>query len=228
VDGELKLEEVKTDDSRATLPVPRPLLAILREHRKRQMEERFEAGNQWRESGLVFTTKLGRPIEPRNANRMFHRLCEQAGVRQVRVQDLRHSCATLLFTQGVDAATVQKILRHSSTSVTTGIYLEVVEAVKRDALVDGQPVRLGRRQRWVNCRQRCRQPGIEQSVGQQEGQARNRRTWPFAWVELRGLEPLTPTKRFMRLIGPARHRRSAPTPTIAAAIATEVAPPARL
>ncbi|MFQ6396631.1 recombinase family protein [Nocardia sp. KC 131] len=47
-------------------------------------------------------------------------------------------------------------------------------------------------------------------------------------VELRGLEPLTPTKRFMRLIGPARHRRSAPTPTIAAAIATEVAAPARL
>ncbi|WP_431952926.1 tyrosine-type recombinase/integrase [Nocardia lijiangensis] len=52
----------------------------------------------------------------------------------MRVQDLRHSCATLLFTQGVDAATVQKILGHSSISVTTGIYLEVIEAVKRDAL----------------------------------------------------------------------------------------------
>ncbi|MFE7744206.1 tyrosine-type recombinase/integrase [Nocardia sp. NPDC057455] len=134
VDGELKLEEVKTDGSRATLPIPRPLLAILREHRKRQMEERFTAGNQWRESGLVFTTKLGRPIEPRNVNRMFKRLCEKAGVPQVRVQDLRHSCATLLFTKGVEAATVQKILRHSSITVTTGIYLEVIEAVKRDAL----------------------------------------------------------------------------------------------
>ncbi|WP_338765896.1 site-specific integrase [Nocardia vulneris] len=134
VDGELKLEEVKTEGSRATLPIPRPLLAALQEHRKRQLDERFTAGNRWRETGLVFTTKLGQPIEPRNVNRMFHRLCEKAGVPQVRVQDLRHSCATLLFTMGVEAATVQKILRHSSITVTTSIYMEVIEAVKRDAL----------------------------------------------------------------------------------------------
>lgn len=134
VDGKLKLEDVKTEGSNATLPLPRSLVPILREHRKRQMEERFAAGSDWKESGLVFTTKLGKPIEPRNVNRMFHALCTKAGVPQVRVHDLRHSCATLLFTQGVEAATVQRILRHSSISVTTGIYMEVIEAVKRDAL----------------------------------------------------------------------------------------------
>ncbi|WP_433525503.1 tyrosine-type recombinase/integrase [Nocardia pseudovaccinii] len=67
-----------------------------------------------------------------NVNRMFPRLREKAGVPQVRVQDLRHSCATLLFTMGVEAATVQKILRHSSITVMTDIYMEVIEAVKRD------------------------------------------------------------------------------------------------
>ncbi|WP_225724693.1 MULTISPECIES: site-specific integrase [unclassified Nocardia] len=134
VDGELKLEEVKTDGSRATLPIPAPLIPILRQHRKNQLEERFAAGDQWQESGLIFTTKLGRPIEPRNVNRMFAKLLEKARVRPVRVQDLRHSCATVLFTLGVDAATVQAILRHSSITVTTGIYLEVIERVKRDAL----------------------------------------------------------------------------------------------
>jgi len=35
---------------------------------------------------------------------------------------------------GVDAATVQRILRHSSITVTTGTYLEVIESVQRDAL----------------------------------------------------------------------------------------------
>lgn len=107
---------------------------ILRDHRKQQMEERFAAGSRWKESNLVFTTALGRPIEPRNVNRMFRQLCNQAGVSQVRVHDLRHSCATLLFTTGVDAATVQRILRHSSISVTTGTYVEVVDSVQRDAL----------------------------------------------------------------------------------------------
>ena len=65
---------------------------------------------------------------------MFHRLCEIANVPQLRVHDLRHSCATLLFTMGVQPATVQRILRHSSITVTTGTYVEVIEAVQRDAL----------------------------------------------------------------------------------------------
>ena len=134
VDRELKLDDVKTDGSKATIPLPKPLVAVLKTHRKHQLEERFEAGNKWRESGLVFTTKLGRPIEPRNINRSFTALCDAASVRRVSVHDLRHSCATLLFTMGVDAPTVQRILRHSSISVTTGTYVEVIEAVQRDAI----------------------------------------------------------------------------------------------
>jgi hypothetical protein len=35
---------------------------------------------------------------------------------------------------GRTAATVQRILRHSSITVTTGTYVEVIEAVQRDAL----------------------------------------------------------------------------------------------
>ena len=134
VDGQLKLENVKTEGSVAILPLPRPLVAILLKHRRRQIEERFAAGSFWRDTGLVFTTAKGGWIEPRNVNRMFHRLCEKADVPQLRVHDLRHSCATLLFTMGVQPATVQKILRHSSITVTTGTYVEVIEAVQRDAL----------------------------------------------------------------------------------------------
>lgn len=134
VDGALRLEDVKTDASAATIPLPRPLVTVLTEHRTRQLEERFEAGKDWQDTGLVFTTTLGGPIEPRNVNRMFSALCARAKVRPVRVHDLRHSCATLLFTMGVDAATVQRVLRHSSLAVTTGTYLEVIERVQRDAV----------------------------------------------------------------------------------------------
>jgi integrase len=110
------------------------LVAVLKAHRKRHLEERFAAGKEWRETGLVFTTALGGFIEPRNVNRMFATLCDKAKVRRVRVHDLRHSCATLLFTMGVEARTVQRILRHSSITVTTSTYVEVIETVQRDAL----------------------------------------------------------------------------------------------
>lgn len=35
---------------------------------------------------------------------------------------------------GVQPATVQRILRHTSITVTTGTFVEVIEAVQRDAL----------------------------------------------------------------------------------------------
>lgn len=140
IDGSLQLTPVKTDGSNTTLPPPAPLITILHDHRRKQAEQRFEACNDWIDSGLVFTTALGSPIEPRNVNRMFARLCERADVPQLRVHDLRHSCATLLFSTGVDAATVQRILRHSSISVTTNTYMEVIQPVQRDALDTLKPL----------------------------------------------------------------------------------------
>ncbi|WP_040793188.1 tyrosine-type recombinase/integrase, partial [Nocardia paucivorans] len=140
IDGSLQLTPVKTDGSNTTLPPPAPLITILHDHRRKQAEQRFEACNDWIDSGLVFTTVLGSPIEPRNVNRMFARLCERADVPQLRVHDLRHSCATLLFSTGVDAATVQRILRHSSISVTTNTYMEVIQPVQRDALDTLKPL----------------------------------------------------------------------------------------
>jgi len=126
------LRDVKTESSAASVPLPAELVAILRRHRLAQF-----GGTQVARAntlGLVFTTKNGTPLEPRNVNRAFETLCRRAGVRSIRLHDLRHSCATLLFAMGVEAATVQRILRHSSISVTTGTYVDVIEQVQRSAV----------------------------------------------------------------------------------------------
>jgi len=86
---------------------------------------------------LVFTTRNGTPLEPRNVNRALEALCRRANVRSIRLHDLWHSRGTLLFAMGVEAATVQRILRRSSISVTTGTYVSVIEQVQR-AAVDGR------------------------------------------------------------------------------------------
>src|SRR5271168_2816163 len=128
----LALREVKTELSAASVPLPAELVAILRRHRLNQFGDTQVARTNT--LGLVFTTKNGTPLEPRNVNRAFETLCRRAGVRSIRLHDLRHSCATLLFAMGVEAATVQRILRHSSISVTTGTYVDVIEQVQRAAV----------------------------------------------------------------------------------------------
>jgi site-specific recombinase XerC len=88
--GKLVFGPVKSDDSERVIVLPAPCLAALREHRVQQGAERRSLGDRWRDSGLVFASTIGTPIEPRNLNRHFVGLLDRAGVRRIRFHDLRH------------------------------------------------------------------------------------------------------------------------------------------
>lgn len=133
VSGTLQRVELKTDRSRRTLVLPASILTGLREHRSQQMEERLAAGEQWKESGFVFTTQDGRPLEGTTVTRHFHRHLGRAGLSQRRFHDLRHSCATLLLVQGVSPRVVMDVLGHSEIAMTMNTYSHVIPDLRRDA-----------------------------------------------------------------------------------------------
>lgn len=132
--GELHFAPPKTRRSRRTVPLLPSMVATLREHRERQAEERTRAGDGWADSGLVFTTTTGRPIEPNDFSKAFGRMCERAGVRRVRLHDLRHTCASMLLAQGVPPRVVMEVLGHSALEVTMTIYGHVMLDAQRAAL----------------------------------------------------------------------------------------------
>jgi integrase len=72
-------------------------------------------------------------MEPRNLTRQFHPLCHRAGIGKRRFHDLRHTCATLLLTQGVSARVAMEILGHSRISTTKEIYSHVGTELQEDA-----------------------------------------------------------------------------------------------
>lgn len=78
-------------------------VGVLEEHWKRQEEERAALEPYWQETGLVFTTTVGTVIEPRNLARVLDALVVEAGVRRIRLPDMRHTCASILLAQGVPA-----------------------------------------------------------------------------------------------------------------------------
>ncbi|MEU7167423.1 site-specific integrase [Streptomyces morookaense] len=119
---------------RRAVPLPAMCIAPLRWHRMRQAEVRVRAGETWQESGHVFTTRTGRPVEPRNVYRSFTRIAGDAGLRVIRLHDARHGTATLLTAAGVAPRVVMEILGHSQISITMEVYTHVVQDTQREAM----------------------------------------------------------------------------------------------
>lgn len=125
--------EPKSKQSRRTIKLSSALVAELRTHRTRQLEERLAAGSVWTETDHVFTTEIGTPLDPSNVSRYFKELAEAAGLPGATLHTLRHSAATALLSSGFDVATVAKLLGHGSPNVTLGVYAHVLPASEEQA-----------------------------------------------------------------------------------------------
>ncbi len=134
VEGKLRLVEPKTKLSKRSLPIPDLVFNALKFHRKNQLTEKLLVGSKWQDRGLVFTTRIGTPVDPRGVLRNFHKILSDAQLPKIRFHDLRHSCATLLLAQGVPARTIMEILGHSQISLTMNTYSHVLPETKRSAI----------------------------------------------------------------------------------------------
>jgi integrase len=131
---ELLHRETKTPTSEAGLPLP-PICAVaLRQRYLDRVREQDDAGPIWRGIPLLFTTKLGTPIEPRNFNRYWDRRCSLAGVPRITIRDARRTCGSLLADLDVHPRVAMQILRHARFSVTMEIYTVVSSKKTRAAL----------------------------------------------------------------------------------------------
>jgi integrase len=131
--GGLILVPPKSRAGRRTIALPKPLIELLKTHRSQQHRERLAAGPIWEDHELVFCQLNGRPLDPRADHRAWRNLLRQAGVRQARLHDARHTAATLLLQQGVPARVAMQILGHSQVTLTLGTYSHVVPEIAHDA-----------------------------------------------------------------------------------------------
>ena len=138
----LVFSEPKTERSRRTVPLPPAVVAMLRKHKVAQAAEKLRAGNQWRDSGLVFTNEFGAPTDPRNLLRVVEAAAKAAGVEGAGVHTLRHSVAVGWLESGVHIKAVADLLGHSSISITADVYGHTSDEAARNA-VDGWSGALG-------------------------------------------------------------------------------------
>jgi integrase len=130
----IRFVEPKSARSRRTIRMPQIVASALKSHRKRQLGERMALGKAWQDSGLVFVSPIGTPLDPRNVTREFQAMVAAApSIPRVRFHDLRHTAATLLLAQGVDPRTIMETLGPSQIRLTLNTYSHVLPALQADA-----------------------------------------------------------------------------------------------
>ena len=97
------------------------LAQSLSSFKKARKEESLKEGGQL--EGWVFVNQAGNPKDgPNLRNRVHNRICEKAGLRKIRIHDLRHSYATIRISAGHNIADVSKQLGHASYKITVDTY----------------------------------------------------------------------------------------------------------
>ena len=61
-------------------------------------------------------------MSPDSVLHMLHRVLKRAGLPKVRFHDLRHTCASMLLSEGYGLKDVQEWLGHSDIKMTANIY----------------------------------------------------------------------------------------------------------
>jgi integrase len=135
VGSTVQLSTPKTRQSRRRVPLDAATAAAMRRHRTRQLEERLARGlGKPGPDSLIFTREDGEALHPAVFSQIFADLVAKAGVRKIRLHDLRHSFASFGLSAGVSARTMQKLMGHSDVSITLGIYSHLTEGMEEDAI----------------------------------------------------------------------------------------------
>jgi len=129
----LVVDTPKTAHGYRTLPLPSFCVRALRNHRRRQAQQRMRLGPEWNDTGFVFTTPAGTPIDPRNLTRRYHVLTVRAGLGPRRFHALRHSAATLMLANGVPLEVISRTLGHAGLAITADVYAKVTKGLQRQA-----------------------------------------------------------------------------------------------
>jgi integrase len=121
IEGRWALVEPKTGTSRRVVHLTGSVVAALRDHRERMLDEAARA-ESWPFYRHVFLTPSGRPYHSAKLLDTWYALLDRLELPRVTFHALRHSAATNAVAQGIPLEDVKQMLGHSSIRLTSDTY----------------------------------------------------------------------------------------------------------
>jgi integrase len=126
---EVRISAPKTERSRRLVALDARTCGLLARHRAAAIARTTDLDDH----SLVFSTESGEPIHPALFSYYFKRRIRLAGVRRIRLHDLRHTHATHALQAGVHPKVVSERLGHSTITITLDTYSHVLPSMQREA-----------------------------------------------------------------------------------------------
>ncbi|HUZ55694.1 MAG TPA: site-specific integrase, partial [Streptosporangiaceae bacterium] len=139
--GKLSQGSTKTKQSRRKLKALPIAITALKAHQERQQADRLAAGAWWTDTGYVFTSEVGTPINPANLRRAFRALVKAADIPakqptedipdpgQWHPNEMRHSAGSYMDHMGIPRERIADILGHKGTRTTEEVYIHPQEVI---------------------------------------------------------------------------------------------------
>lgn len=129
--GLVMLKATKSGETK-TIPIIGPLFDILLAQRERQARWKMLC-RYYDRRGWVVSWEDGHCMKPAALSHAHQRFIRAAGVKRIRLHDLRHTCATLLIEAGVELLVVSRWLGHKNIGTTARVYAHVTKRLYDDA-----------------------------------------------------------------------------------------------
>lgn len=116
----LIIDNPKTEHSVRTIPIPKFLITILKQHRS--------------DEDIYIFTKTNKSKDPRALEKYFKELLSKCGIRNLVFHSLRHTYATRSREAGIDIKILSELLGHSTYKITLDIYVHTSLDFKKDSV----------------------------------------------------------------------------------------------
>jgi integrase len=123
INGKRDFIGLKTDRSQRTVVLTQSTLETLAMHKSIISELKAKAGSTWQDLDLLFPEINGQAKSSTIDYQEWKRALRLCGIKPRRLHDARHTAATLLYSQGVGIEVISRALGHSSSAITSKLYV---------------------------------------------------------------------------------------------------------